>query len=77
MDLIWRSKKMIKFGADLIWSSEKKIKFGVDLIWRFFPFCANCAKFSPRQKFIRIRYFEITNIIKIFISTKNHFDEVS
>jgi len=26
----------------------KKIKFGADLIWRF---CANCAKFSPRQNF--------------------------
>ena len=28
MDLIWRSEKIIKFGADLIWRSEKKIKFG-------------------------------------------------
>ena len=28
MDLIWRSEKVIKFGADLIWRSEKKIKFG-------------------------------------------------
>ena len=28
MDLIWRSEKGIKFGADLIWRSEKKIKFG-------------------------------------------------
>ena len=49
MDLIWRSEKIIKFGADLIWRSEKKIKFGADLIWRFLSFCANCAKFSPLQ----------------------------
>ena len=28
MDLIWRSDKIVKFGADLIWCSEKKIKFG-------------------------------------------------
>ena len=28
MDLIWPSKKIIKFGADLIWRSEKKSKFG-------------------------------------------------
>ena len=34
---------------DLIWRSERKIKFGADLIWRFLPFCANFAKFSPCQ----------------------------
>ena len=28
MDLIWPSKKIIKFGADLIWRNEKKNKFG-------------------------------------------------
>ena len=44
MDLIWHSEKSIKFGA-----ARKKIKFDADLIWRFLPFCANCAKFSPRQ----------------------------
>ena len=49
MDLIWRSEEIIKFGVDLTWRSEKKIKFGEDFIWRFLPFCANCAKFSPRQ----------------------------
>ena len=47
MDLIWPSEKTID-SADLIWCSEKKIKFGTDLIWQFLPFCANCAKFSPR-----------------------------
>ena len=46
----WRSRKMFSFGADLIWRHRKKIKFGADLIWRFQANCANCAKFSPRQK---------------------------
>ena len=32
MGLIWRSKKIIKFGADLIFRSEKKIKFGTDFL---------------------------------------------
>ena len=43
-DLIWHSKKIIKFGVDLIWHNKKKNKFDTDLIWRFLPFC---AKFSP------------------------------
>ena len=34
---------------ELIWRSEKKIKFGADLVWQFLPFCANYAKFSQRQ----------------------------
>ena len=34
---------------DLIWRSDKIIKFGADLIWQFSPFCANCAKFYPQQ----------------------------
>ena len=34
---------------DLIWRSEKIIKFGADLICLFLPFFANCAKISPRQ----------------------------
>ena len=46
MDLIWRSEKIIKFGADLILRSEKKNKFGADLIWRLLPFY---TKFSPCQ----------------------------
>lgn len=37
MDLIWRSEKIIKFGADFIWHSEKK-----KLIWRGF----NLANFA-------------------------------
>ena len=44
MDLIWRSEKIIKFGA-----TRKKKKIGADLIWRFLPFCANSANFSQRQ----------------------------
>ena len=34
---------------DLIWRSEKIITFGADLVWQFLPFCAICAKFSSRQ----------------------------
>ena len=49
MDLIWRTEKIIKFGAGLIWHSKKKIKFAADLIWWFLPFCTNCAKFSLPQ----------------------------
>ena len=46
MDLIWRSEKIIKFGADLILRGEKKNKFGADLICQFLPFY---TKFSPCQ----------------------------
>ena len=47
---------------DLIWRSEKKIKFGADLIGRFLPFCANCAKFSPRQNLSEYGRLEPMNL---------------
>ena len=55
MDLIWRSEKIIKFGA-----ARKKLKLA-DLIWRFLPFCANCTKFSPRQIYPN----EVANLDKL------------
>ena len=49
MDLIWRSEKIIKFGADLIWRSEKKIKFGD--FCHFAPIAPNSlrAKIYPNK----------------------------
>ena len=51
MDLIWRSKKIIKFSANLIWRSEEKIKFGD--FCHFAPVAPNFlpAKIYPNKVF--------------------------
>ena len=68
MDLIWRSEKIITFGADLIWRSEKKIKFGADFC-HFVPIVPNFlrAKIYPNKVFILI----IILIIYFFICRRS------
>ena len=53
MHLIWRSEKIIKFGADLIWRSEKKIRFGD--FCHFTPIAPNFlrAKIYPNKVILR------------------------
>ena len=57
MDLIWRSEKIIKFGA-----ARKKIKFGMDLTWRFRPFCANCTKFLRLKIYLNKVVGSVNNV---------------
>ena len=55
MDLIWPSKKIIKFGADLIWHSEKKKINLARFNLAIFAILRQFRRIFSTPKFIRIR----------------------
>ena len=49
-------KQLLRFVDDVTERMVKHLKYGVDLIWQNLRNFANLAKFTPPQKFVRIRY---------------------
>ena len=49
-------KQLLRSGEDLTERMVKCLKYGMDLIWQNLRNFANLAKFTPPQKFVRLRY---------------------